>query len=206
MKTVSFLKQIYWLVPSVVPLTLALSLISISPGVAAESASREYLEKVHTQIKAHHYQEAMKMLKVKAINGCKYSQSLVGLMYQKGLGCKADAKEAAHWFGMAAKNDFVDAQFQLGKLYRSASHELAPEANQAKYWLDKAAANGAVEAKQLMDKVPGGPQLEYKVAEMRNNAQVGTSQGEQGLTQSWTGYANIVKTLNSSSSNNSGNN
>lgn len=172
----------------------------------AEQASREYLDKVHGEIKSHHYQEAIKLLKVKADKGCSYSQSLLGLMHQKGLGCKADAREAARWFTMAAKRDFVDAQFQLGKLYRSASRELAPTTGEAKYWLGKAAANGVSEAEQLVDNVPGGAQLEYKVSQFRNQARTDAGESEQGLVQSWTGYANIVSTLNSASLNKTGNN
>jgi TPR repeat protein len=172
----------------------------------AEQASREYLDHVHTEIKAHHYHEAMKLLKVKADRGCAYSQSLLGLMHQKGLGCKADAREAAHWFTMAARRDFVDAQFQLGKLYRTASRELAPQTGEAKYWLTKASAGGVSEARQLIDRVPGGEELAYKVSQFRNQASSDASASEQGLVQAWTGYSNIVGTLNAAAVNKTGNN
>ena|GEM_PF-1184842 len=171
----------------------------VAQVAAAEQADRQYLEQVHTHIKARRYKEAMSMLKVKADKGCPYSQSILGLMHQKGLGCDADAREAAHWFTLAAKKNFGDAQFQLGKLYKSASRELAPEAEQARYWLEKASAHGISEAKQFIDHVPGGQQLEYKVSQFRNQASADASQSEQGLMQSWTGYANIVNTLNTSS-------
>ena len=161
---------------------------------------------MHTEIKAHHYQRAISLLKVKADKGCAYCQSLLGLMHQKGLGCRADAKEAAHWFGMAAKHDFVDAQFQLGKLYRTASAELAPETNQATYWLSRAANNGASEAKQVIDHVPGAAELEYKVAQFKNQAGSAAGQSEKGLVQSWTGYADIVRTVNAAAANSTGNN
>jgi len=185
--------------------SLALSL-PLASAALAEEASREYLDKVHAQIKEHHYQEAMRLLKMKAEKGCSYSQSLLGLMYQKGLGCKADLKEAAHYFGMAAKNDFVDAELQLGKLYRSAARELSPGANEAKYWLTKAADKGVTEARDLINHVPGGPQIEYKVAQLKTQAASGAGQSEQGITQAWTGYANIVNTLNGASSSKSGTN
>jgi hypothetical protein len=197
------------LIPHLVPIFIAVLFCFVCiplPPACAEQASRDYLNRVHTQIKAHHYHEAIRLLKVKADKGCAYSQSLLGLMHQKGLGCRADAKEAAHWFAMAAKHDFVDAQFQLGKLYRTASRELAPEAGQAQYWLAKAGSHGVSEATQLVDRVPGGAELEYKVSEFKNQAQVDASQSEHGLVQSWTGYANIVKTLNTAASNSTGNN
>jgi hypothetical protein len=173
-----------------------------------EQASPEYLQLVHDEIKAHHYKRAMEMLEVKAKKGCAYSQSLLGLMHQKGLGCAADGKEAAHWFLQAAKNDFVDAQLQLGKLYMSATDHLhlAPQAAQAKYWLTRAADQGVSEAKQLIEHVPGGAQLEYKVAQLKTDAAQTASAGEQSLTKSWTGYADIVHTLNNSANNNAGNN
>ena len=177
----------------------------VAQVAAAEQADKQYLEQVHTHIKAQRYKEAMTMLQVKAEKGCPYSQSLLGLMHQKGLGCKADARDAAHWFSMAAKKGFGDAQFQLGKLYKSAARELAPEADQAKYWLEKASAQGISDAKQFVDHVPGGTDLEYKVAQFRDQAKSDVSQSEQGLMQSWTGYANIVSTLNTSS-HGSGNN
>jgi TPR repeat protein len=122
----------------------------------------------------------MRLLKGKAEKGCAYSQSLLGFMHQKGLGCRADTKEAAHWFTMAAKHDFVDAQFQLGKLYRTASRDVAPEANEAKFWLTRAAGQGVSEAKDLMDGVPGSSELEYKVAQLKNQAGVDASAGEKG--------------------------
>lgn len=171
----------------------------VAQAAAAEQADRQYLDRVHSHIKAHQYKEAMSMLKVKADQGCTYSQSLLGLMHQKGLGCKADPREAAHWFAMAAKKDFGDAQFQLGKLYKSASRELAPEADQAKYWLEKASAQGIADARQFIDHVPGGSELDYKVSQFRQQAEVDASRSERGLVQSWTGYANIVSTLNTSS-------
>lgn len=182
-----------------------LALLCPLPALA-EQASREYLDQVHTEIKAHHYHEAMKLLKVKADRGCAYSQSLLGLMHQKGLGCKADAREAAHWFTMAARRDFVDAQFQLGKLYRTASRELAPQTGEAKYWLTKASAGGVSEARQLIDRVPGGEELAYKVSQFRNQASSDASASEQGLVQAWTGYSNIVGTLNAAAVNKTGNN
>jgi hypothetical protein len=177
---------------------LLASSINVAPAMA-ESASPQYLQKVHDEIKAHHYQRAMQMLEVKAHAGCSYSQSLLGLMHQKGIGCKADPKEASHWFLAAAKNNFVDAQLQLGKLYSTASRNIAPEANQAKYWLTRAAEQGAEGARELIGHIPGGPELEYKVTKMRTDAAQTAAQGEQGLTQSWTGYANIVNTLNGAS-------
>jgi TPR repeat protein len=192
----------------VLPLMAAavfLALLCPLPALA-EQASREYLDQVHTEIKAHHYHEAMKLLKVKADRGCAYSQSLLGLMHQKGLGCKADAREAAHWFTMAARRDFVDAQFQLGKLYRTASRELAPQTGEAKYWLTKASAGGVSEARQLIDRVPGGEELAYKVSQFRNQASSDASASEQGLVQAWTGYSNIVGTLNAAAVNKTGNN
>ncbi|MBS1989536.1 MAG: sel1 repeat family protein [Cyanobacteria bacterium SZAS LIN-3] len=164
-----------------------------------EHADAKYLEQVHVHIKAHRYREAMTMLKVKAEKGCPYSQSLLGLMHQKGLGCKADARQAVQWFTMAAKHDFGDAQFQLGKLYKTAAGDLAPEAGEARYWLEKAAAQGIAEAREFFDRMPFGPQLEYKVAQFKNQAQLDAGRSEQGLEQSWTGYANIVNTLNASS-------
>ncbi|MBU6452502.1 MAG: sel1 repeat family protein [Cyanobacteria bacterium REEB67] len=171
-----------------------------------QQASPEYLQRVHNEIKAHHYKRAMEMLEVKAQKGCAYSQSLLGLMHQKGLGCAADGKEAAHWFLQAAKNDFADAQFQLGKLYMSAGRDLAPEASQARYWLTRAADQGVKEAKQLIEHIPGGPQAESKLAELKADAAQSATQSEQGLTKSWTGYADIVQTLNNSANNNAGNN
>jgi TPR repeat protein len=173
--------------------------------VVREQASPEYLQHVHDEIKAHHYKRAMEMLEVKAEKGCAYSQSLLGMMHQKGLGCAADGKEAAHWFLQAAKNDFADAQFQLGKLYMTASRDLAPEASQARYWLSKAASQGISEAKQLIEHIPGGTQAESKLAELKTDAAQSASQSEQGLTKSWTGYADIVHTLNNSANNNAGN-
>ena len=60
------------------------------------------------------YVQAMKLFRQLAENGHQWAQRRVGLMYAEGKGVPQDYREAVKWYGRAAAQGNVPAQYSLG--------------------------------------------------------------------------------------------
>jgi uncharacterized protein len=85
--------------------------------------------------------------KMKAMQGDKFAQFMVGEMYYFGQGVKEDNKEAAMWHMKAAKNGLSQAQHRIGMMYY-AGEGFLQDYRKAAEWLTKAAEqnNGDAQA------------------------------------------------------------
>lgn len=77
------------------------------------------------------------------------AQYFLAGMYRKGEGVSQDSKKAFELYTLSANQGFLDAQFDLGILYLVAKDEMKSEANGIK-WLEKAAAQGDKQAKNML--------------------------------------------------------
>jgi uncharacterized protein len=64
-------------------------------------------------MKNESYEEAVKLFRVAAENGDKFSQHCLGLMFYKGRGVKQNYAEAFKWLSLAAKQGLSQAKLDL---------------------------------------------------------------------------------------------
>ena len=97
--------------------------------------------------------EAMRVLKLAAVQGAVYAQYLVGFMYREGKGIlRQDNKEAVYWLTQAAKRNYTPAQNKLGWMYY-AGRQVEQNDMLAGMWLKRAALLGdsnAIELRKLI--------------------------------------------------------
>jgi TPR repeat protein len=89
--------------------------------------------------------EAAKWLRKSADQRYAPAQSLLGMLYEKGLGVPKDYAEAGKLYRKAAEQGIVSAQSALGVLY-STGQGMAQDKKQAAVWFQKAAEQGDAEA------------------------------------------------------------
>ena len=67
-------------------------------------------------VKNKNYEEAVKIFRLAAEKGDKFSQHCLGVMLYNGQGVKKDYKESFKWLDLAAKQGLTQADFDLGIL------------------------------------------------------------------------------------------
>ena len=90
-------------------LFLILCLFSINPLIAFAS---NYSDGMNA-IKNGNHEEAVKLFRVAAENGDKFSQHCLGVMLYKGQGIKNNYAEGFKWLNLAAKQGFSQAILDL---------------------------------------------------------------------------------------------
>lgn len=118
------------------------SLTACSNGEADLQAAKEAQQKGD-------FDTAIPLFKKSADSGNAEAQLALGLIYETGMGVKADAKEAFSWYQKSAKQGYDMGQLALGDCYRRG---VGVEVNkeEAKKWLQKAADQGNEQAKQTL--------------------------------------------------------
>ena len=91
------------------------------------------------------YATAFKILEPLAKKGDATAQHNLAVLYQDGLGTKADAKQALYWYEKAATQGEPEAQFMAGLMYSDGTGT-AQDYKKAAYWYEKAAQKGHPEA------------------------------------------------------------
>ena len=195
-------------------------------GEVTTTASEKDLNTGHHHIKHGHYRKAYRHFKKLAHKGCAYSQCIVGIMHQKGVGAKKDMKEAVFWMEKSASQGWKDAQHRLGMIHLTGEG-IEKNIEQGVKWLEMAAQAGVLEAKMTLDEIgrEGNDALREGRKWMTGEASKGIAQAkaaaagvptfagpdanappkteyERGLMnvqKSWTGYVDVVKNLESMS-------
>lgn len=103
-------------------------------GAAHHSSDREY-EEIRELLDHHKDTEAYERAVSAATAGSAAAQLLLGWLYQRGIGVRADDSEAEKWYREAAERDWPHAQFYLGSLYR-----IRGQYDHALHWFGVAAA------------------------------------------------------------------
>ncbi len=189
-----------------------------NPCAAQNIASEEDLNRATRSVAHKHYKTAYRRFRKLAQHGCPYSQCIVGIMHQKGIGADKNGTQAVYWFEKSAAQGWKDAEHRLGLMHlngdgiaknvktgahwlsMAASHgmneaqdELSKLEAEGKYNVQKVASEGFNEVRQLSEEFPSVPTGQTS----EPNAY---SQGLENLQKSWTGYVDVVKNLDAASS------
>ncbi len=175
----------------IIPLTC-----SSSEAKITQSADNIRLQQAGDLINSKQYKKGYVSFKGMANQGCPYSQCILGIMRQKGLGTRKSAIQAKYWFQKSARQGFADAENRLGQMYYHGDG-IKKNLNLARQWLSKAAGHGVEEAKEALaqipvQQIPGATNLSNKVAQAPQQV-VGAA---TNIEKSWQGYAEVTKQLN----------
>jgi hypothetical protein len=146
-------------------------------------------------ISSKHYYSGYVKFKNMAKHGCPFSQCIVGLMYQKGLGVKKSSAQALYWFQKSAQQGFADAEHRLGLMYYHGDG-VTKNLTLARQWLSKAADHGVEGAKQLLSQIPHGNDVSNSFGQIPSKT-IGTI---DNLRQSWQGYSGVTQQIEQLSS------
>lgn len=127
---------------SVLP-ALLVALLSLSSPVFAG------FDEGVAALKRSDYATALKEFKPLAEQGQAGAQYNMGLIYDNGLGVKADKAAAADWYRKSADQGRDKAQFALGRLYE-AGEGVKKDLNEAKRWYTLAAQKGNTKAREAL--------------------------------------------------------
>lgn len=94
-------------------------------------------------------QEARNIYQNLAERGDRQAQLKLGYLFEQGLGGKANTKEAAHWYELAAHQGQATAQYLLGRLNQLGKLDNEPNYALAKQWYSRAMSNYAPAAVAL---------------------------------------------------------
>lgn len=105
-----------------------------------ETANEDYAKGLNLYEQGK-YNEAVDWYRKAAEQGHTQSQTLLGLIYSKGLGVKQSYKDAINWYRRAAEEGHAQAQAMLGVMY-SKGQGVEQDYKEAINWYRKAADNG----------------------------------------------------------------
>lgn len=91
------------------------------------------------------YRLAIEILRPLADGGDPVTQELLGNMYSRPHGIEGDQTAALYWYGRAGQQGRVEAQFELGKIFRDGLGT-AVDGKLAVFWFSQAAKRGAPHA------------------------------------------------------------
>lgn len=180
-------------------------------------------------IRGKRFKKAHKQLKTAADNGHGKAQTLLGMLYEKGVGVEKDTEKAIVYYERAAIQGIPEAESRLGHLLWDLEKESEVVSLETASWLKKAARHGEVEAQVTLGKmaldVKNSPIAQNEaVWYLKDAAKKGNDQargllsrmpkppssvlgnpaqqvsaGVQGLTKSWKGYSDLANTINQAS-------
>jgi len=81
-----------------------------------------------------------------AESGDQMMQCMLGLFYRRGIGLEQDCNKAIAWLKKAAAQGYCEAQFELGRIYRSGERGVSASVEEAGEWYEKAAAQQMFDA------------------------------------------------------------
>jgi uncharacterized protein len=142
-------------------------------------------------------QTAMRYYRMSAQKGFADAQNRLGHMYLNGNGIAKDATMAEHWITQAADHGLAEAQLFLGKAYLRGDGLLGKDETKARRYLLLARDQGVDEARNSLNEIPGYDKLASTVRTDSSQAGANYGQGLSNLEQSWQGYGDLVKSMES---------
>lgn len=128
-------------------ITLAVQLLPITglQATAAQTEKQDTFHEVHHHIVHQKFKLAAEKARVMAVSGHPKAQTVLGMLYQHGLGVEKDIKIALYWLEKAAEQGLKEAESYLGHLYLEGKF-VEKDLDKAEKWLLKAAEHGEREA------------------------------------------------------------
>lgn len=127
-------------------LLTALALLATPNAAFCDPQSDKEFAQACTEIKQHDCRCAKDRLLKLANQGHAKAQTLLGLLYEEGVGVDKDLNQARLWYMKAARKGLREAESRLGRLYLSEKAEFMKDKEKAEKWLTRAAEHGEVEA------------------------------------------------------------
>lgn len=186
------------------------------------AVSEEELNIGHQHIQNSDYKRAYKQFRKLAKKGCPYSQCIVGIMHQKGIGTHKNPKRAKFWLEKSASQGFNDAEHRLGIMHITGDG-IEKNIQKGVELLQSAVKHGAYEAQLTLNKIQaeGAETIQQGQAWIANSANAGFTsaknaasqvpnftnpeagtgsstlyeKGLMGIQKSWSGYGDIAKSL-----------
>ena len=129
---------------------------------------------------------------------------LARLFDSEEAGARKDGSIAMKWLHMAADHGSAEAQLWLGKLYLKGAPSIKRDAFIAQIWLHKAADQGLSEAKVVLSRIDPNelskrpfPAPANLVGGNGSASDTTTVTPQNALAHAWTGYSDVIKTLES---------
>lgn len=133
-----------------------------------------------------YYLTAMALALKRAEGGDPAAQTLIAVLYDRGLGITQDGKEAAAWYGLAAEKDYPEAQFAYAIKLIEGKH-VEKDMAKARELLEKAAATGHPTAQfnlaQMLVQEGGRKGFEQALPLYRAAAEAGVPDAQYALSQ-----------------------
>ncbi len=183
------------IITSIYLVIFAFSYTIINVQASTTRVDTTQLDEASRLISSKHYYRGYVKFKSMAQHGCPFSQCILGIMHQKGLGVKKNPAQALYWFKKSAQQGFADAEHRLGLMYYYGDG-VRKNLSLAKQWLSKAADHGVENAKQLLVKIPHANELSNNLAQLPNNAALTIG----NIRQSWQGYSQLTQQMEQLSS------
>ena len=211
-------------------LIILLIAVIVAEGLFLARALFHNHEDSYTQacrsIKGKDFKGAHRRLKEAADKGHAKAQTLLGMLYENGVGVEKDTEKAISYYRKAANSGLPEAESRLGHLLLNTEKESEVVSLETATWLKKAARDGQIEAQVTLGKlaldVKNSPinQNEavwyLKDAAKKGNDQAKSmlgklpkppssalgdpahqvSAGVQGLQRSWKGYSDLANSIN----------
>ncbi|HIA51142.1 MAG TPA: sel1 repeat family protein [Candidatus Melainabacteria bacterium] len=113
--------------------------------VGAKAEKIDSFHEVHHHIVHQKFKLAAEKARILAVDGHPKAQTVLGMLYQAGLGVEKDMKTALYWLEKAAEQGLREAESYLGHLYLEG-RVVEKDLDKAEHWLLKAAQHGEREA------------------------------------------------------------
>lgn len=137
---------------AIITYCLLLIISNISVTIARTNVDEASMKCVCQLLKEKQYKEAFERLHNMAEHDCIYSQCLIGLMYEKGLGVEKDINRAVDWYAKAGGKGFADAEYRLGEIYY-LGQEVKRDPVRAYRLLNQAAIQGVAKAQYYIGRM-----------------------------------------------------
>ncbi|MCA9800975.1 MAG: sel1 repeat family protein [Cyanobacteria bacterium HKST-UBA02] len=131
----------------------AILLCSASGQTLAKSNHDKRFETACKHLKCKRYKTAHKHLHDLADSGHARAQTVLGMLYENGVGVEKDAEKAYEYYKKAADQELPEAQSQLGHFLLKTGITVRKDSDEAVTWLRKAAQHGVVEAQSTLGQV-----------------------------------------------------
>lgn len=221
----------FFLTLLLVPFFFGIAAGSAPNAVSAQSNSPRHeanFSKACEHLKTNKFKDAHDKLKVLAGKNHAKSMTVLGLLYERGLGVEKDLNKAADYYKQAASKGLPEAESRLGHLLLESGDKIKKQSQSAEYWIERAAQHGVAEAQATLGRLyyegnhlpinnseavrwlrQAASQGHYEAQNMLSNVPVLKSANDRfkqagsqyqtgmgNLTKAWTGYADIVNSVN----------
>lgn len=125
---------------------------STSHKAQSQKTENDFLDACEC-VKKRNFADAHAKLKVLVDQNHAKSMTLMGFLYERGLGVEKDLNKAAQYYKQAAAKGLPEAESRMGHLLLDSETKVQKQTKSAEYWIQKAANHGVTEAEATLGKL-----------------------------------------------------